>query len=176
MTKFQPRWTREQVRAVEEAALTYGYTAERAWAAAHAGTLPGLGERLEPFEIAKSTTRFYITKARRAALQLEEANGDPAVMLQQEAHELVVEYKRLVSTKRRGQRLDAAALVELAKAGREVHAFLRALDPPKSRRGGASGTVETHAEAAEAEKRQGDNSAERGDWIDAQALAQNGRQ
>lgn len=62
---FSRRWSDQQQLAIELAALDHGYTAPQTWKAALAGTLPGVGNGLEPMDIPLSTVRAYQTAARK---------------------------------------------------------------------------------------------------------------
>lgn len=129
---FRAKWSAEHKQAIEQAVLAHGYSVPQAHEAAITGTLPGIGQRLEPIPIGKSTVALYAQDARRRARHLEEVSADPATVLHDQAVTLAVNFKRLVEKRgKAGTTMTAADLIELAKAGREVHSLIRALDPPK---------------------------------------------
>ena len=133
---FKAKWGREQRQAIEDAALVHGWSIPKVHTAAQAGSLPGIGARLEPFDIGISTVGDYITQARRRQRAEADIGLDPTAVLQEQAMTLVNDYKSLLA-KTRGtkSKRTAAEIVELAKAGRELSALLRALDPQPRRNG-----------------------------------------
>jgi hypothetical protein len=128
MAPFQNRWTKQQRQAIVDACLRYGMTTTAAHAAAHDGSLPGAGQDLDPFPIPLATVREYATKARREARLLETAKAHPEELFEQEARVLVAAWKRTrEQMTRRKSTLTPAQVSELAKAGLDVHKFLKAI-------------------------------------------------
>lgn len=149
---FKAKWGRQQRKAIEDAALVHGWSIPKVHAAAQAGSLPGIGQRLEPFDIGLATVGDYITQARRRQRAMEDMQANPATVLEEQALTLAMDYKQLLE-KTRGtkSKRTAAEITELAKAGRELQAFLKALGlGPNGNKAQTAGTgVETGNEAAE---------------------------
>ena len=129
---FKARWSTDQKQAVIDAAIRYGMTGEATWRAANDGSLPGLGQRLEPFPIALATCREYITTERKRRRLMEEAQADPTALMHEEAQALAValrDLRRRIINPRRTP--TSQEITELSKAAREVHALLKALTPTR---------------------------------------------
>jgi hypothetical protein len=133
---FRAKWSDAQRKAILDACTRYGFSAQRAYEAANDGSLPGTGQRLDPFPIALATVREYVTKERRRLRAMEEMSADPAAVMHEEAQALAVAVRRArirVTTKQGVPTPEE--ITALAKAAREVHALLKALDPKPSRNG-----------------------------------------
>jgi hypothetical protein len=144
---FKARYSTEQKQAVIDAATRYHMTGEAAHRAANEGSLPGLGQRLEPFPIALSTVRELITKERKRLRLLEEAGTDPTAVMHQEAQALAIAVKQARERVTSSKNVPTPEqITALAKAAREVHALLKAL-APEPKRNRAQSTVETPQES-----------------------------
>jgi hypothetical protein len=134
MSRFQPRWTPEQKRAIKEACTLHGLTTQRAQVLAREGRLPGSGGHLPPFDMPLSTVREFATQARRKQRVETEASMDPAAFLQREAGIIAAELKRTRENMQKGRAvLTPEQITSLAKASKEALSLIRALDASSGR-------------------------------------------
>lgn len=132
---FQRKWSELQQRAVVDAQLIYGMSARQAHNAAHAGSLPGVGIDLEPFEIPFATLQEYATQARQEQRVRERARSTPGQVLSDVAVDMGMMLRKDIERLQKKQRKGAIVATELgslARAAMELAKLQKAIQEPAS--------------------------------------------